>query len=388
LLEEKDILRGSFAMTCRINALIVAALLVGLVLAGCAGQPPAPAPTSPPQATYTPYPTYTPLPTQAPAPTNTPAPTVAAAQPTVAATNTPAPTPTPTPFVYTVKAGDWASSIAKRFGVTLQSLLTVNNIRNADLVETGQQLIIPISGTGTLTGTLPLTATLPGTRTVIWRPTPIPTLSPYPSEAATADPNQCDSHALLIFHTFWNDRPEPGVKFDIHSQPGNPSHDPGLFRFATDAKGTAYFCMPVHTRYYFYLDREVIFDARLDNEAGQVVEMVIPVPRLDLDLVAPLGVTVKPETPLTFSWKPYPGAAYYELMVYGEQRDNLWGGSPEVVAYTAQIPAPQTQATTSLKLDVVKGIYPGVGIPWTVAAFNARGTIIAKARRGAFSLLP
>jgi len=79
-------------MTCRINArwpsgaaLIVAALLVGLVLAGCAGQPPAPAPTSPPQATYTPYPTYTPLPTY------TPAPTVTAAQPTVAATNTPAP---------------------------------------------------------------------------------------------------------------------------------------------------------------------------------------------------------------------------------------------------------------------------------------------------------
>ena len=377
-------------MTCRINArwpsgaaLIVAALLVGLVLAGCAAQPPAPAPTSPPQATYTPYPTYTPLPTQAPAPTYTPAPTIAAAQPTVAATNTPAPTPTPTPFVYTVKPGDWASSIAKRFGVTLESLLTVNNIRNANLVELGQQLIIPISGTGTLTGTLPLTATLPGTRTVVWRPTATPW--PYPSEATSADPNQCESRALLILHTFWNDKPEPGVKFDIHSQPYNPDNNPSRFRFSTNEKGTAYFCMPEHTRYYFFTDRQAIFDARL--EVGDVVEKVINVPRLDLTLVGPLGDTYKPETPIIFSWQPYPGAVSYVLTIYGEQQ-NFWGGEPQAVAYQARLLANQTKATASFSPDPVKGIYLGQPLEWIVTAQNARGTVIGKSKEASFALIP
>ena len=330
--------------------------LIGLALVGCAAQP---APT--PVPTLAPLPTYTPMPTVVPP------------------TNTPAPTPTPTPFVYTVKPGDWASLIAKRFSVTLESLLIVNNIRNANLVESGQQLIIPISGTGTLT------ATLPGTRTVIWRPTPIPTLSPYPSEAASADPNQCESRALLILHTFWNGVPEPGVKFDYHSQPYNPDNNPSRFRFSTNEKGTAYFCMPEHTRLYFFLDRDMGFDARL--ETGQVVEKTFDVPRLDLTLVGPLGNTYKPETPVPFSWKPYPGAASYLLTVYGEQR-NLWGGEPQVVAYQARLPANQTQATASFSPDPVKGIYLGQPLEWIVTAQNARGTIIGKSKGASFALIP
>jgi hypothetical protein len=190
---------------------------------------------------------------------------------------------------------------------------------------------------------------------------------------------------LLIFHTFWNDKPEPGVKFDIHSQPANPNHDPAKFRFATNEKGTAYFCMPEHTRYYFFTDREATFDARL--ETGQVVERVINVPRLDLALVAPLGAIAKPETPITFSWQPYPGAASYVLTVYGQQQ-NFWGGEPTVVAFQAQVKPPQTQAMASLSFDPQKGIFPGEALRWLVTAYNARGTVIGKSKLGNFSMLP
>jgi len=354
--------------------------LIGLALVGCAAQPaPTPVPTLAPLPTYTPYPTYTPAPTYTPLPTYTPMPTV------VPPTNTPTPMPSPTPFVYTVKPGDWASLIAKRFSVTLESLLTVNNIRNANLVEPGQKLIIPISGTGTLTGTLPLTATLPTTRTVVWRPTPTPAPSPYPSEAARANLNQCDTRALLILHTYWNGVPEPGVRFDFHSQPFNPVNDPAKFRYSTNEKGTAYFCMPPHTRLYFFLDRDMAFDSRV--ELGQVEEKFFDVPRLDLTLVGPLGDTYKPETPVPFSWKPYPGAASYLLTVYGQQR-NFWGGEPQTVAYQARLPANQTQATASFSPDPVKGIYLGQPLEWIVTAQNARGTVLGKSKGASFALIP
>ena len=369
---------GHFSARLPIWAVFVILALTGLILTGCAAQSaPTPLPTLAPLPTYTPYPTYTPAPTYTPLPTYTPMPTV------VPPTNTPTPTPTPTPFVYTVKPGDWASLIAKRFSVTLESLLTVNNIQNPNLVEPGQQLIIPISGTGTLTATSLLTATLPSTRTVVWRPTATPW--PYPSEAASADLSKCESRALLIIHTFWSDKPEPGVKFDIHSQPANPNHDPAKFRFATNEKGTAYFCMPEHTRYYFFTDREATFDARL--EPGEVVEKVINVPRLDLALVSPLGNTFKPETPIPFSWQSYPGAVSYVLTIYGEQ-ENFWGGEPQVVAFQAQVKAPQTQATASLSFDAAKGIFPGQVIRWMVTAYNARGTVIGKSRPSDFTMLP
>ena len=119
-------------------ALALIAVLAGPALAGCAAQPPAPPPTLAALPTYTPYPTYTPPPTYTPLPTYTPQPTL------LPPTDTPAPTPTPTatPVIYTVQRGDWATVIAKKFGVTLQALLTANNITNPNLIEPGQQLFI------------------------------------------------------------------------------------------------------------------------------------------------------------------------------------------------------------------------------------------------------
>jgi len=49
--------------------------------------------------------------------------------------------------VYTVKSGDSPTGIAKRFGITLNTLLWANDIRNASLIKVGDQLVIlPVSG--------------------------------------------------------------------------------------------------------------------------------------------------------------------------------------------------------------------------------------------------
>lgn len=50
-------------------------------------------------------------------------------------------------IIYTVVAGDTPSSIAGRFGVSLNTLLWANNIRNSRSIKTGDNLIIlPVSG--------------------------------------------------------------------------------------------------------------------------------------------------------------------------------------------------------------------------------------------------
>lgn len=57
----------------------------------------------------------------------------------------PTATPAPTQQVYVVQAGDTMSRIANRFGVTLQALIDANqgNIPNPDVLEIGQEVIIP-----------------------------------------------------------------------------------------------------------------------------------------------------------------------------------------------------------------------------------------------------
>lgn len=54
--------------------------------------------------------------------------------------------------VYIVQAGDTLSSIAERFNVTVADLLAANNMTNANLLDVGQQLVIP--GLEGVTGTL------------------------------------------------------------------------------------------------------------------------------------------------------------------------------------------------------------------------------------------
>ncbi len=66
-----------------------------------------------------------------------------------ASTGTIVPKPVPTTINYTVKAGDTLYSIAKRYGVTVQSIVTANKLASANVIRVGQVLKIPAS-TGTI----------------------------------------------------------------------------------------------------------------------------------------------------------------------------------------------------------------------------------------------
>jgi murein DD-endopeptidase MepM/ murein hydrolase activator NlpD len=77
------------------------------------------------------------------APTLQPTPTLAVA----GATATPDPTAPPIPRVHVVQDGENMTIIAANFGVTVEEILAVNNLANGDLLQVGQELIIP-GGTG------------------------------------------------------------------------------------------------------------------------------------------------------------------------------------------------------------------------------------------------
>jgi len=72
--------------------------------------------------------------------------------------------------VYIVQAGDTLSTIAKRFGTTVKAIVEANGIADPNLIGEGQELIIPIKGTPTVT----LTPSLPS-------PTPLAQVSPTAS---------------------------------------------------------------------------------------------------------------------------------------------------------------------------------------------------------------
>ena len=52
-------------------------------------------------------------------------------------------TPPPSePQIYTVKAGDTLTAIARRFSTTVSELVRLNHIKNPDLIYVGQKLKI------------------------------------------------------------------------------------------------------------------------------------------------------------------------------------------------------------------------------------------------------
>jgi len=83
-------------------------------------------------------------------PTATPVPT-ATATPTASPTPTETPTPTPGPTVApdiaalpaVVRQGDFLSTFAARYGVSLDALIEYNGIQNPDMVAPGQRFMIP-----------------------------------------------------------------------------------------------------------------------------------------------------------------------------------------------------------------------------------------------------
>ena len=53
------------------------------------------------------------------------------------------PTPTPEPFQYTVQEGDTLLSIALRYDISLNQILSLNNLRDEHSITIGQELLIP-----------------------------------------------------------------------------------------------------------------------------------------------------------------------------------------------------------------------------------------------------
>jgi LysM repeat protein len=88
----------------------------------------------------------------APAATSAPTPVPAATSAPVPAT---APTPVPTaapealtaPTTYTVQPGDWVYNIARKFGVSPNSIIEANGLRPPYSLHAGQTLTIPAGGT-------------------------------------------------------------------------------------------------------------------------------------------------------------------------------------------------------------------------------------------------
>jgi LysM repeat protein len=63
--------------------------------------------------------------------------------------NQPVPQPQPQPggpIYYTVRAGDTLKNIAARYGTTWQAIAAANNLANANIIYSGQVLLIPIGG--------------------------------------------------------------------------------------------------------------------------------------------------------------------------------------------------------------------------------------------------
>ncbi len=80
----------------------------------------------------------TPAPTAVPVVVISPTPT-----PTITPTPTPTPPPTPTPKTHTVRAGEFLSVIADFYGVSMSAILELNEIPDPDNVPIGQVLILP-----------------------------------------------------------------------------------------------------------------------------------------------------------------------------------------------------------------------------------------------------
>lgn len=104
-------------------------------------------------ATDVPGPTFVLLPTASAGPTP--------AAPVVSPAPLPTPGPTPTPVVHVVQSGETLIGIATRYGVSVEDILAVNPGIQAELLQPGQQLIIPLAVPDGGAGLLPTPTPVP-----------------------------------------------------------------------------------------------------------------------------------------------------------------------------------------------------------------------------------
>ncbi|UVW04514.1 LysM peptidoglycan-binding domain-containing protein [Limosilactobacillus fermentum] len=86
---------------------------------------------------------------------------------------------------YTVKSGDTLSAIASRYGMTVNALVTLNGIQNANLIYPGQVLRVADSGQGSNVSQKATTATTAGTYTVRYGDTLSAIASRYGTSTST-----------------------------------------------------------------------------------------------------------------------------------------------------------------------------------------------------------
>lgn len=86
---------------------------------------------------------------------------------------------------YTVKSGDTLSAIASRYGMTVNALVTLNGIQNANLIYPGQVLRVADSGQGSNVSQKATTATTAGSYTVRYGDTLSAIASRYGTSTST-----------------------------------------------------------------------------------------------------------------------------------------------------------------------------------------------------------
>lgn len=86
---------------------------------------------------------------------------------------------------YTVKSGDTLSAIASRYGMTVNALVTLNGIRNANLIYPGQVLRVADSGQGSTVSQKATTTTTTGSYTVRYGDTLSAIASRYGTSTST-----------------------------------------------------------------------------------------------------------------------------------------------------------------------------------------------------------
>lgn len=86
---------------------------------------------------------------------------------------------------YTVKSGDTLSAIASRYGMTVNALVTLNGIRNANLIYPGQVLRVADSGQGSTVSQKVTTTTTTGSYTVRYGDTLSAIASRYGTSTST-----------------------------------------------------------------------------------------------------------------------------------------------------------------------------------------------------------
>lgn len=109
--------------------------------------------SNPTPAVESPLPTDTPTPEATPTPTvELPTPTPTAIE---TPTSTPTAALESEAVVYQVEHGDTLSAIARRFGVTVEAIARANNIQDVEQLQVGQRLVIPRAGEALPTSSAP-----------------------------------------------------------------------------------------------------------------------------------------------------------------------------------------------------------------------------------------